>query len=168
MVRDLEAFKAWLIRCGAEILAPTSMWEVLRVRTFSGVHVVHRNRKGRQRWPDGLVEIADLFLDGGNPALSPTARTRRSSHLRQRYPVLRARDGAGCFYCGSFVPAPDDAYLPDYEPTVEHLVPIAHGGPNHLSNTFLAHKRCNNIAGNLSAVEKITLREKMREAKNGQ
>jgi len=164
MVRDLDAFKAWLRRCGAEVLATTNPYEVLRIRTFSGVHVVHRNRKGRQTWPTSIAEIVDLFLDGGNPALSPTARTRRSSKLRQSYPVLAARDGCGCFFCGGHVPAPGEPAASGYEATVEHLVPIAHGGPNHLSNKFIAHGRCNNIAGNLSAVEKITLREKMREA----
>jgi 5-methylcytosine-specific restriction endonuclease McrA len=47
-------------------------------------------------------------------------------------------------------------------PTIEHLVPVAHGGPNHLSNCFLAHKRCNAAAGTLSAAEKVRLRDAMR------
>jgi 5-methylcytosine-specific restriction endonuclease McrA len=76
--------------------------------------------------------------------------------------VLVERDGAGCFFCGRRVSAPDEDCPPGYEPSVEHLVAIMHGGPNHISNTYLAHARCNNIAGNVSAVEKIGLRERMR------
>jgi 5-methylcytosine-specific restriction endonuclease McrA len=162
MVRDLEAFKVWLGRRGAEVLATTNPYEVLRVRTSSGVHVVHKNRRGNQTWPAPLSEIVDLYLDGGSPRLSPTAKTRRSSRLKQRYPVLVARDGCGCFFCGVDVPAPDQPTPPDFAPSVEHLVNIAHGGPNHISNAYLAHTRCNNIAGDISAVEKIRLREKMR------
>lgn len=164
MVRDIEAFKDWLKRCGAEVLAPSNHWEILRVRTYSGTHVVHRNRKGRQSWPAGLAEIVDVFLDGGIPALSPTARSRRTLKLWQRYPVLVERDGHACFYCGRNVPQPGEFCAEGFEPTVEHLVPLAHGGPNHLSNTFLAHQHCNRIAGDLSAVEKIRLREKMHAA----
>ncbi|GGD20019.1 HNH endonuclease [Aureimonas glaciei] len=162
MVRDLEAFKVWLGRRGAEVLATTNAYEVLRVRTSSGVHVVHKNRRGRQTWPSLLSEIVDLYLDGGSPRLSPTARTRRSSRLRQRYSVLITRDGEGCFFCGQPVPKPDEECHRDMAPSVEHLVAITHGGPNHLSNAYLAHSRCNNIAGDISAVEKIRLREKMR------
>lgn len=162
MVRDLDAFKVWLGRRGAEVLATTNPYEVLRVRTSSGVHVVHKNRRGNQTWPLSLSEIVDLYLDGGSPRLSPTARTRRSSRLKQRFSVLVERDGCGCFFCGQPVPAPGAEGHRDMAASVEHLVAIAHGGPNHLSNAYLAHARCNNIAGDISAVEKIRLREKMR------
>lgn len=162
MVRDLAAFKRWLVRCGAEVLATTNPYEVLRVRTSTGVHVVHKNRKGRQTWPGGLSDIVDIFLDGGSPRLSPSAMVRRSSRLRQRYPILVARDGDGCFFCAVRVPAPDEECSPGMAPSVEHLVSIAHGGPNHLANTYLAHRDCNNRAGDASAVEKISLREKIR------
>ncbi len=34
--RDLDHFQNWLVDCGAEVLATTSPWEILRVRTNQG------------------------------------------------------------------------------------------------------------------------------------
>lgn len=161
MVRDLDAFKIWLSGCGAEILGLTSPWEVLRVRTNSGTLVAHRNKRGQQKWPAELLTLALQFQRGEMPALAATRKGRQPSRLRQRFAALAARDGAACFYCRTAVPAPGEACAAGYEPTIEHLVPVAHGGPNHLSNCFLAHRGCNEAAGNLSAVEKIRLREAM-------
>lgn len=161
MIRDLTAFKVWLSLCGAEILAPTNEWEVLRVRTAKGVLVAHRNRKGHQKWPDGLVRLAEKYNSGEYPALA-RSRRRLPSKLRQRFPTLVKRDGPSCFYCGTRVPEPGEPCATRLEPTIEHLVPRAHGGPNHLSNCFLAHFGCNQEAGSLSAPEKIKIRERLR------
>lgn len=160
--RDLTDFEVWLTNCGAEVLAPLSEWEVLRVRTSTGTHVVHANKKGAQTWPPALLDIVSAFNKGATLALAATRRKRRNSKLMQDFPRLVKRDGDGCFYCGEFVTDPFAEYHPDYAPTTEHLVSIAHGGPNHLSNKFIAHHRCNQIAGHLSAPEKIALRDKMR------
>lgn len=162
MVRDLEAFKSWLRDCGAEVLGVTSEWEVIRVRTYHGVLVAHRNKRSRQTWPPELATLALQYDRGEFPTLSATKRKRAASKMRQRYHALVDRDGSGCFYCGKPVPAPDAECAPGFAPSIEHLVPVAHGGPNHISNCFLAHETCNHIAGSLSAVEKIKLREGMR------
>jgi 5-methylcytosine-specific restriction endonuclease McrA len=162
----MPLFKQWLRDCGAEVLGPTSEWEVLRVVTYHGTQVVHRNKKGNQIWPPHIAAVAQQFLNNEFPSLSAGRRARKSSKMRQRYSALVERDGNGCFYCGEVVPEPDIPTADGYGPTIEHLVPHAHGGPNHLSNCFLAHSRCNNIAGALSAVQKIKLREKMRKAAN--
>lgn len=159
---DLTDFEVWLTNCGAEVLAPTSSWEILRVRTATGTHVVHGNKKGDQKWPPALLEIVGAYNKGITLALAATRRKRKSSKLMQDYPRIVQRDGSGCFYCGEYVPDPLAATHPDYAPTTEHLVAVAHGGPNHLSNKFIAHFRCNQIAGSLSAPEKISLREQMR------
>lgn len=37
------------------------------------------------------------------------------------------------------------------------VVPIAHGGPDHISNMVLAHRKCNEEAGHLSGREKIEI-----------
>lgn len=63
---------------------------------------------------------------------------------------IEMRDGSRCFFC--LEPLGDDV-------TQEHLVPRSSGGPDHLSNKFLAHGKCNHRAGNLSAPEKIRIRE---------
>jgi len=69
--------------------------------------------------------------------------------------ALLRRDGNACFYCGE--PTGED------DRSLEHLVARAHGGPDHLSNLVLAHRRCNAVAGHLSAMEKIRIREQRRE-----
>ncbi len=160
----MPLFKQWLRDCGAEVLGPTSEWEVLRVVTYHGTQVVHRNKKGNQIWPQPIAAVAQQFLNGEFPALSAGRRARKSSKMRQRYAALVERDGSRCFYCGEVVAEPDTPTGEGYEPTIEHLVPHAHGGPNHISNCFLAHGRCNAIAGALSAVQKIKLRDNMRES----
>lgn len=162
MVRDLDAFKMWLAGCGGEVLGTLSKWEVIRVRTTEGILVAHRNKRGRQVWPAGLVLLAQQYERGEFPALATARRNRPSSRLRQRYAPLVLRDGPGCFYCDTTVPAPGEPCEYGLEPTIEHLVPVMFGGPNHLANCFLAHEKCNRRAGALSAVEKIKLREAMR------
>ena len=62
--------------------------------------------------------------------------------------ALLVRDGNACLFCGKPL---------DGDITVEHLVAIAHGGPNHVSNLFLAHAACNQAAGHMSAPEKVAL-----------
>lgn len=166
-VRDIDDFANWLTDCGAEVLSPTSEWEILRVRTSTGIHVVHRNRKGVESWPTGLLTIAKSYRAGQFLALAATRRKRKKSKTHQEYGALALRDGTDCFYCGTVV-APPEAPVPyDFTCTVEHLVSVAHGGPDHLSNKFLAHLKCNQIAGNRSAPEKIRLREEMRGANHG-
>jgi len=161
---DMAAFKLWLSGCGAELLPTANAWEVIRVRTCYGVFVAHHTRRGRQRWPDGLLTLAMQFARGEIPELTVTKRNRPPSRLRLRYAALAARDGAECFFCGHPVPAPGVFCDPDMAPTIEHLVPITHGGPNHMSNCVLAHRVCNEAAGTLSAIEKIKLRESLRGA----
>lgn len=162
MIRDMAAFKVWLTVCGAEVLSPTNEFEVVRVRTHSGTHVAYRNKRNRQIWPDELVKLAGAFIAGEFPTLANGVRVQINSHMRRRYPVLVRRDGPGCFYCGKRVPHPDEDVPEPQRPSIEHLVSKSHGGPNHIANCFLSHVLCNQRAGNLSAPEKIKLREQIR------
>jgi len=73
---------------------------------------------------------------------------------------LREREGHMCFFCGHFVPMNSRNDL--CRPTVEHLLSRSHGGTNHSTNTVLAHKVCNKIAGNLSIRDKVLLRDALR------
>jgi len=67
---------------------------------------------------------------------------------------LIIRDGLSCFYCGQALG--DDI-------TIEHLKPTSKGGDKtSRSNLVLAHSRCNNIAGTYSLIDKIKLRDFMR------
>ena len=150
---------------GVEVLAPTNEYEVVRFRSNGGVGVVYRNLKGRFSANTQAEEaLAALFTPGAG-SLAPVAIAKRRVTGERRAGELSAiieRDGRGCFFCGGMLPPRDWSAAPGDAPTIEHLVARAHGGPEHISNKFAAHKRCNELAGHLSAPEKIVMREQMR------
>ena len=68
---------------------------------------------------------------------APRSTTRRDAHRR-----AIARSGAGCHICG----LPIDYTLPSTDPrsfVVDHLVPLAKGGSDDLTNKAAAHRDCN-------------------------
>lgn len=71
-----------------------------------------------------------------------------------RIAYLLARDGKECFYCGR------ENETVRFE--VEHIIPTAHGGPDHASNLCLTCPPCNRAMGALSGVEKVKLAIKIR------
>lgn len=144
-----EAFKARLVAAGGELLAvsPGNPYEVLRFRTKYGVGVVYAGRRGETWNREALAAKEHLADNLGSLARVRVVKARNTPHERLQ---LRKRDGDLCFFC--LEPLGDDE-------TSEHLVPRAHGGPNHQSNKFLAHSSCNSNAGHLSAPEKIRIRE---------
>lgn len=147
---DLNKFSLRLQEAGAEILAPTNPYEELRFKTSLGVGVVYRGRRG-QTWNAEAV-AAKEHLQANKGSLAPVkvkGRRRDAATVRR----LLARDGDQCFFCGSAL---------GEDITVEHLVAVAHGGPNHISNLFLAHGPCNQQAGHLSAREKVAMAMKAR------
>lgn len=149
-VRDpYKAFKGLLVAAGAEMLAPTNPYEVMRFKTCFGVGVVYCNAKGKETW-NREAQAAKKHIHDKLGSLAPVKKHGRKSGAGTHQAILE-RDGPDCFFC--------------IEPmgllkTVEHLVPIAHGGPNHISNKFLACPTCNTAAGHLSAPEKIRIRER--------
>lgn len=56
--------------------------------------------------------------------------------------------GSDCFYCGRDL---------GEDVTLEHLVPRARGGQNHIANLRLAHAKCNNFVGSMSLEAKARL-----------
>ena len=142
------AFAAALVAAGGEMLAPTNPYEVMRFRTAYGVGVVYKNAKGKRTW-NAEALAAKHHIDSAKGSLAPVAvhGRRKDAATVNR---LMIRDGGACFFCRSAL---------DDDVTVEHLVAVAHGGPNHISNLFLAHGACNRRAGHLSAPEKIALRD---------
>jgi hypothetical protein len=141
----LATFEKRLKEAGAEILGPTNPYEVLRFRTSKGVGVIYTGRRG-ESWNAEAIAARE-HLDAGKGSLAPVqVRGRRTD--KATVEGLMKRDGDACFFCGD--PLEGDI-------TIEHLVAIAHGGPNHVSNLFLAHGECNREAGHLSAPEKVKL-----------
>lgn len=145
MSRDLNKFSTALQEHGAEILAPTNPYELLRFRTSLGVGVIYRSKRG-ETWNLQAIAARD-HIEARKGSLAPVQIHGRRKE-RATVAALLERDGDNCFFCHR--PLGDDI-------TVEHLVAIAHGGPNHISNLFLAHLRCNQAAGHMSAAEKVAM-----------
>lgn len=67
---------------------------------------------------------------------------------------IAARDGQRCHICHRLV----DMSLPGMHPkgpTIEHIIPVSHGGTNAPSNVVLAHRRCNQSRGNRTPSQMI-------------
>lgn len=148
-VAEDKKFLARVSEAGGEILSPTNPYEVMRFKTRHGVGVVYQNVRGKRTWNQEAQAVRDHFDTQKKGSLAPVAVKGRRKDAGTVNALL-ARDGDNCFFCR--LPLNDDI-------TVEHLVSVAHGGPNHISNLFLAHAPCNQRAGHLSAPEKIAIRE---------
>lgn len=59
----------------------------------------------------------------------------RTATKQQILEILRSRDGDSCFIC-------KQAFI-DESPTIDHWVPLAHGGKDEIENFRLAHRKCN-------------------------
>lgn len=73
---------------------------------------------------------------------SPSSRTQRSSAQRDRDRARIRRGRPACSICGE----PIDYTLPYLDPgefVVDHVVPLARGGRDDLSNKAPAHRACN-------------------------
>lgn len=151
--KALNALKAQLAESGAELLGPTNAHEVLRFRTRLGVGVVYTGRRG-ETWNEAAIKARE-HLAAKKGSLAPVAVKGRRKD-KSTVNALIERDGEACFFCGKPL---------DGDVTVEHLVAVAHGGPNHINNLFLAHFPCNAAAGHMSAPEKVAMALTQRAAR---
>lgn len=146
-------FSKWLVEHGSAILKPTNKYEAARFLTDVGTGVVYANRKGEITHWSNNADAAFLAYKAGTPWRAIDAIVR-SKKTRREYEALVARDGNGCMYCA--------APLSIDSATIEHVVPVTSGGPNHLANKALACEPCNRKAGNLSAREKLEMAIRIR------
>lgn len=151
ILKHLDRFKAWLSGHGASVGVPTNEWEIVRFSARNTISVAYRNKENRVTFIGLARECWQAYVRGEDMYLAGERRKSRKKAAPQ-IKALRARDGDGCFYCLLHVKE-DDA-------SVEHLVALVHGGPNHLSNLALAHKKCNSDVGHLSLMEKFKVRER--------
>lgn len=161
MARDLSvnAFEDWAVQNGAIWLEPKTEWEFARFTAQGAPRVIYQNKKGDLSFSDEFTRKAwGKFKVGHAATLGPKKRDAR--HKAEKMRKIVERDGEECFFCGVAEFTGADAM------TLEHLVPKAHHGPNHMSNLVIAHASCNVKAGNLSAAEKVRLRDEMRKARN--
>lgn len=151
-MKKLDAFKKWLVERGAELIVTTLEYEVLRFRTNRpGVSIVSVNKKGIFKFVGECEEAWIAFCSQMSWTAGTVVVKRRKHHSHLLYKTLIERDGDLCFYCG--LPLNRDFV------SIEHLLPVTHGGSNHISNLVLTHKCCNNRVGNLSVSEKVRYRE---------
>lgn len=154
-----DAFTAWLRSHGSEIRAPSNGYEIARFTTPEGVGVIYRNGRGRLSYVNGADKAFAAFQSGDNKWRVAEKRIRGKT--RHRMDALIERDGGRCWFCDGLFPPEGEPHEPGLKLTMEHLVPVIHGGPDHLSNLVLAHEKCNGEAGNLSVAEKVRLRERL-------
>ena len=141
------ALLTWLRAAGAECLEPTNEWELIRFRAGAQTGIVYRNARDQITLVGPAREALAAFFGGAGWTAGVAIKRAR---LGPRVAALMERDGPDCWLCGKALG--DDV-------TQEHLVPVGHGGPNHLSNLVLAHEECNRELGHLSVAEKVRLRE---------
>ena len=70
----------------------------------------------------------------------------RNTTQRDRDRATIRRTQAGCYICGQ----PIDYSLPYLDPgefTVDHVIPLAKGGADDLTNKAAAHRACNRAKG---------------------
>lgn len=145
--RKEKAFNDFLVSHGAEVLKPTNEYELMRFMANGWVHVIYRKANGLVTFASDSREAFDAFLS--SKPWRGNVRPPKKKKSRPRLAAIRERDGGNCFFCLEPVAIADESE--------EHLVAATHGGPNHISNLFLAHRKCNEEVGHLSAPEKIAL-----------
>jgi hypothetical protein len=142
----LYSLKTFLTERGAEVLEPTSNFELLRFRTVKGVSVIYFKKTGDITFFGEAEDVWKAYTRNLSWRAMPSSKSKRSSVDIQ---TIRKRDGDLCFYC--------QEHVDKKEESAEHLVALTHGGPDHISNKFLSHRECNLHAGYMSAVEKIKI-----------
>jgi len=149
-------FIAFLTARGAEILQPTNIYEILRFRAGVETCVMYRNSRSNDISFNTTTALAawDAFVRGNKWEFTIAAPRPQQRKKHRLVVALLDRDGKACFYCGQEIPS--------FEETLEHMVPVAHGGNSHLSNLVLADELCNKSAGHLSVMEKIKRREELK------
>ncbi len=149
----LTAFKEWLKAHGVEIMTPTNEWEVLRFRCNTSTSIIYKDAKGKLNLQGRASEALNAF--NKNWTWSAGVKKHRGKGKRGQFvAALIERDGRGCFYCGKEM-------LHD-ETTIEHLLALSQGGVDRLANMALSCDEHNRMAGHLSLVEKIKLRDRIR------
>lgn len=148
--KRLPDFTSWLHARGAVVHQPTNPYEVMRFDAAHGVGVIYRKADNILTWPEDAADAWNAFLRGST-TWRPTSKVERiTKGARKRRAKVRClikRDGALCIYCGD--------PLTEETATIEHVVPLGHGGPDRLINMALACADCNHGLGDLPAAKKI-------------
>ncbi|MCA0214772.1 MAG: HNH endonuclease [Proteobacteria bacterium] len=147
--KKMPAIKLFLAARGAEVLATTNPYELIRFRSKHGVSVLYKTDKGQLTHTGQSFDALSAYFNQGSWSSGNAAKRRRAWGPDVR--VILERDGEDCFLC--LRPLGNDI-------TREHLVALVHGGPDHIANKVLTHAACNLALHHLSLMEKIRMRER--------
>lgn len=110
---------------------------------------------GRVFVQGGCLVCAEQFMSPGAASRYCSVKCR-DKNVRKSFGLswldrmaLFDRDGWTCQICSESVDYTAD-YLSDWYPSVDHIVPRAHGGSDDISNLRTAHRWCNSVRGDLS------------------
>jgi len=148
-----KKFKDWLAETGVEVQEP-KIWEVIRFKVGKDVGIIYHNKSNVVTTATPMAEQAYSHWKMGKLWLPMTTERRQSTERRNK---LYNKVGGECFFCGEHFDRP--------ETTLEHLLPLSHGGPNNHHNYALACGPCNKEAGSLPLIDKIKLRDQKRASK---
>lgn len=148
---EIDRFKEWIAERGGEILIVTNEYEVVRYRGDGATSIIYTNKKNVMSFV-GDANAAWLAFKNGDWAYRVGTRSPKRPLKSTTVRTLLERDGNRCFYCG-------EDFTTEKPPTKEHLVARTSGGPDHISNLFLACHPCNAEVGHRSAADKIRFRD---------
>lgn len=155
MANALSRFENYLREHGCEILPTSNEYELLRFRSALGVGVIYTGKKGLSCNVPFVADAVQLFLADQQWQAGKIPGTKSTTSPKRKAALL-ARDGDLCWLCN--LPLNGDI-------TEEHLVSRAQRGKNTLDNIVLTHFKCNERLGHLALVDKIKLRDQMRNIK---
>ena len=72
-----------------------------------------------------------------------TVPVKRSGARRDRHRKLIARNRPACHLCGEEIDYDTDDHLDPMSFTIDHIIPLAKGGADHIDNIAAAHRKCN-------------------------
>lgn len=153
--KTLDRFTSFIKARGGEVLTPSSEWEVMRFRAGEYRGIVYVNSRELITLYGAAVLAYEAFKNNSQWSALPRVK-KESAPRRHRIKTLLLRDGGDCFLCGKTL---------EHDISIEHLVPLASRGPDHLANLALMHRQCNTKCGHLSLMEKIKLRDQYRGEK---
>ena len=146
---NVEKFKTFLEKSGAEMLPLTNQHEVIRFKTPQGLSVVYKSKRGYTLTNEAGKAHNTMKCSG---VWKVRTRKEEAKHIVKN--ELLKRDGTECFYCGKKT-SKDDR-------TIEHILSVASGGNNNIANLAVSCISCNKKAGSMHIVDKIKMRDNLR------
>lgn len=111
---------------------------------------------GKRVWVQGACIVCEAQYLSPGTASRYCSRTCRALNRQRSFGLswldrmaIFARDGWACQICLEQVDYTAD-HLSDWYPSLDHIVPRAHGGSDDPGNLRTAHRWCNSVRGDLS------------------